>query len=213
MVKLFAIAQIFNSPGYPGVLSSALIEIGIPFFTPEVGNARSLNRSMIPFFVEGTMNVLKLHSVIQGPMGRTGQDLGIFVGNSAFPMLATSGGLVKHLVGLAEPMVSGQNIAIRRNMFGEIVAEYTSPVNGEIGVLCSDATSEPGNVLAFILFNESRPQGIESYPESRANAPSVLKIAHTHAITVEIIFLRLMKAFAAFKEDQDFNGVYPAPLE
>jgi hypothetical protein len=31
------------------------------------------------------------------------------------------------------------------------MAEYTSPVSGRIGGLRSDATSEPGNVLVFIL--------------------------------------------------------------
>ena len=29
---------------------------------------------MIPLFVEGTMNVLKHHKIIAGPMGRTGKD-------------------------------------------------------------------------------------------------------------------------------------------
>ena len=37
---------------------------------------------MIPLFVEGTMNVLKHHKIIAGPMGRTGKDTGLFVGNS-----------------------------------------------------------------------------------------------------------------------------------
>ena len=165
MAELFPVAQIFDNVGYPGLLSYALLEVGIPSFTPEVGNARSLDRSKISLFVEGTMNVLKLHGIIKGPIGRTSQNSGTFVGNSAFPVMATSGGLVEHLVNLGDPVVSGQKIAIKRNMFGEIVAEYTSPVNGEIGGLRSDATSEPDNVLVFILFNETRPQSRESYPE------------------------------------------------
>ena len=33
---------------------------------------------MIPLFVEGTMNVLKHHGIIEGPMGRTGKDSNIF---------------------------------------------------------------------------------------------------------------------------------------
>ena len=37
----------------------------------------------------------------------------------------------------------GKRLAIQRNAFGEVVAEYTSPVNGLIGSLRSDATSEP----------------------------------------------------------------------
>jgi hypothetical protein len=35
------------------------------------------------------MNVLKHHEILAGPMGRTGKDAGVFVGNSALPILGT----------------------------------------------------------------------------------------------------------------------------
>lgn len=165
MAELFPIDQIFDNAGYPGLLTDALFKVGIPAFTPEVGNARSLDLPMVQLFVEGTMNVLKLHGIIDGPIGRTGRDTDMFVANSLFPVLATAGGIVEHLVKLTEPVRSGQKIAIQRNMFGEIIAEYTSPVDGEIGGLRSDATSEPGDVITFILFNQAAPDGIEAYPE------------------------------------------------
>jgi predicted deacylase len=165
MAELFPIDQIFDNAGYPGLLTDALAQVGIPAFTPEVGSARRLDPSMIRLFVEGTMNVLKLHGIIEGPMGRTGRDTGIFVGNSLFPILATAGGIVEYLVRLADAVSIGQKIAIQRNMFGEVVAEYTSPVNGEIGGLRSDAMSEPGNPLTFILFNMPTAEGAEAYPE------------------------------------------------
>lgn len=165
MAELFPIDQIFDNTGYPGLLTDALSKAGIPALTPEIGNARSLDLSMIPLFVEGTMNVLKLHGIIEGPMGRTGRDTGVFIGNSLFPVVATAGGIVEHLVQLADAVTNGQKIAIQRNMFGEIVAEYTSPVDGEIGGLRSDATSEPGNVIAFILFNRPTSGSADAYPE------------------------------------------------
>ncbi len=165
MAELFPIDQIFDNAGYPGLLSDALFQVGIPAFTPEIGNGRRLDLTMIPLFVEGTMNVLKLHGIIEGPIGRTGRDTGIFVGNSLFPVIATAGGIVEHLVKLTDAVSPGQKIAIQRDMFGEIVAEYTSQVDGEIGGLRSDATSEPGNVIAFIVFNRTPPSGMEQYPE------------------------------------------------
>ncbi len=165
MAELFPIDQIFDNTGYPGLLTDALSQVGIPAFTPEIGNARSLDLSMIPLFVEGTMNVLKLHGIIEGPIGRTGRDSGIFIGNTIFPVTATEGGIIEHLVKLADTVSSGQKIAIQRNMFGEIVAEYSSPVDGEIGGLRSDATSEPGNVISFILFNRPAQSNAEAYPE------------------------------------------------
>jgi uncharacterized protein len=165
MAELFPIGQIFDNHVYPGVLHNAFIDAGIPSFTPEIGAARVLDLEMIPLFVEGTMNVLKHHGILAGPMGRTAKDVGVFIGNSALPILATQGGLVEHLVRLNDKVEAGQKIAIQRNSFGEAVAEYTSSVTGEVAGLRSDAMAEPGNPLAFILFHNATEDGGESYPE------------------------------------------------
>jgi len=165
MIELFPVGQIFDNHVYPGVLHNAFIDVGIPSFTPEIGAGRVLNLEMISLFVEGTMNVLKHHGILAGPMGRTGKDVGVFIGNSAHPILATQGGLVEHLVKLNDRVEAGQMVAIQRNSFGEVVAEYTTDVAGEVTGQRSDAMSEPGNPLAFILFHRARPDGGETYPE------------------------------------------------
>ena len=165
MVDLYPVGQIFDNHVYPGVLHNAFMDAGIPAFTPEIGAARVLNLEMISLFVEGTMNVLKHHGILAGPPGRTGKDVGVFIGNSALPILATQGGLVEHLVKLNDKVEAGQKVAIQRNSFGEVVAEYTSSVAGEVTGQRSDAMSEPGNPLAFILFHKATPDGGETYPE------------------------------------------------
>lgn len=165
MVDLYPVSQVFDNHVYPGVLHNAFMDAGIPSFTPEIGAARSLDHEMISLFVEGTLNVLKHHGIVAGPMGRTGKDVTVFVGNSSFPILATMGGLVEHLVRLNDKVDVGQKVAIQRNSFGEVVAEYTSGVAGEIAGLRSDAMSEPGNALAFVLFNKPIQEGVETYPE------------------------------------------------
>jgi uncharacterized protein len=165
MAELYPVGQIFDNHVYPGVLHNAFIDVGIPSFTPEIGAARVLNLEMISLFVEGTMNVLKHHGILAGPMGRTGKDVVVFVGNSALPILATQGGLVEHLVKLNDRVEAGQKVAIQRNSFGEVVAEYTSSVAGEVTGQRSDAMSEPGTPLAFILFHKATPDGGETYPE------------------------------------------------
>jgi predicted deacylase len=76
----------------------------------------------------------------------------------------TQGGLVEHLVKLNDKVEADQKVAIQRNSFGEVVAEYTSSVAGEVMAQRSDATSEPGNTLAFILFNKAPPD-VDVYPE------------------------------------------------
>ena len=165
MVELYPVGQIFDNHVYPGVLHNAFMDVGIPAFTPEIGAARVLNLEMISLFVEGTMNVLKHHGILAGPLGRTGKDVGVFIGNSAFPIIATHGGLVEHLVKLNDKVDAGQKVAIQRNSFGEVVAEYASSVAGEVTGQRSDAMSEPGNPLVFILFHKTPLDGSETYPE------------------------------------------------
>jgi predicted deacylase len=155
MAELFPIDQIFDNPAYPTLLANAYINVGIPALTPEIGAARILDLSMIPWFVEGTMNVLKHHGIIAGAMGRTGKDTNIFIGNSAHSVLATHGGFVELLVKLNDKVKVGQKIAIQRNAFGEVVAEYTSGLAGEVMARRSDATAEPGNPLIAILYNDA----------------------------------------------------------
>jgi len=165
MIDLYPISQVWDSTAYPGVLHEAFTEAGIPSFCPEVGAARSLDLKLIAPFVEGTMNVLKHHGVIGGSMGRVASDAGTFVGNSAFPILATDGGFIEHLVNLNDKVTAGQRVIVQRNSFGEVVAEYSSAVDGEVGAIRSDCSSEPGNVLMFILFNHAPARADGNYPE------------------------------------------------
>jgi len=155
MSELFPIDQIFDSPAYPTLLANAFISVGIPALTPEIGAARILDLSMIPLFVEGTMNVLKHHGIIAGAMGRTGKDTNVFIGNSGHTVLATHGGFVELLVKLKDKVEVGQKLAIQRNAFGEVVAEYTSGLAGEVLGRRSDATAEPGIPLVAILYNDA----------------------------------------------------------
>jgi predicted deacylase len=68
-------------------------------------------------------------------------------------------------VKITDNVSAGQKLAIQRNAFGEVLAEYTSPVQGRISALRSDTTSEPGNVLAFILSTSAPSSGAVPYAE------------------------------------------------
>jgi uncharacterized protein len=165
MAELYPIDQIFDNAAYPTLLANAFIHAGIPAFTPEIGAPRILDQAMIALFVEGTMNVLKHHGVISGPMGRTGRDAGVFVGNSGHTILATHGGFVEILVKLNEKVRVGHKVATQRDMFGEVVAEYTSEVTGEISGFRTDATAEPGTPLVFVFYNKTIPEDPVDYAE------------------------------------------------
>jgi hypothetical protein len=165
MMMLYPVPMIWDNAAYPGVLHNAYVDAGIPCFTPEIGAARRLDLDMIPLFVEGTMNVFKHYGVIPGAVGRTAVDANVYIGKSAVPVLTTQGGFIELLVKLNAKVTPGQKVAIQRNAFGEVVAEYTSPVSGLIGGLRSDATSEPGNVLMFILSSSAPVPGSARYVE------------------------------------------------
>jgi predicted deacylase len=165
MAELYPIDQIFDNPTYPTLLANAFGNVGIPALTPEIGAPRILDHAMIRLFVEGTMNVLKHHGVITGPTGRTGRDTGVFVGNSGHTILATHGGFVEILVKLNQKVRPGQRVATQRNTFGEVVAEYTSSVAGEISGFRTDATAEPGTPLVFIFYNETPREDPVDYVE------------------------------------------------
>ena len=159
MAELFPIRQIFDFAGYPGLLALALADIGIPTFTPEVGAPRIVDQEMIADFVEGTLNVLKHHGILAGPIGRTSKDTSVFVGDGQHVVAASEGGFVELLVQLDEEVSPGQMVATQRNAFGEVVAEYATDVGGRVGGLRSDATAQPGDVLVFLLFHSTTPQG------------------------------------------------------
>jgi hypothetical protein len=98
-------------------------------------------------------------------MGRTAKETDVFIGNSAYAVLATNGGFVELLVRLNDKVEAGQKVAVQRNAFGEVMAEYTSGVTGEVTACRTDATSEPGNMLVAVLYNRAPPDQIDPIPE------------------------------------------------
>jgi hypothetical protein len=120
---------------------------------------------MIPLFVDGTLNVLKHYGVIPGPIGRTAVDANVLIGQNVYTVLSRQGGFIEWLVNISDNVKAGQKLAIQRNAFGEVLAEYTSPIQGRISALRSDATSEPGNVLLFILSTSAPASGAVPYAE------------------------------------------------
>jgi uncharacterized protein len=158
MAELFPIEQIKSDPGFAGTLETSLVEAGIPALTIEIGGPRSYDRRMIPLFVEGGLNVLKLHGVIPGPMGRTAKDAGTYFGDAFHTVRATHGGFLELLVDLRDKVAAGQKVAIQRNSFGEVVKEYLSEVAGEVSTIQRDAMIEPGTRVVQILHDSPDPK-------------------------------------------------------
>jgi predicted deacylase len=153
MVELFPVEQIKNDPGLGGTLETALVEAGIPAFTVEIGSPRIFDSRKIATTVEGSLNVLKSYGIIEGAIARTSREAGTFFGDEFETIRSVMGGFLEMLVDVKEKVVPGQKVAIQRNAFGDIVAEYTASVTGEVATIARDALSEPGSRVMQILYN------------------------------------------------------------
>ncbi|MBD0337639.1 MAG: succinylglutamate desuccinylase/aspartoacylase family protein [Cyanobacteria bacterium Co-bin13] len=158
MAELFPVDQMKHDPGEPGTLEMAFVEAGIPALTVEIGSPRIFDSSKIALTVEGSLNVLKHYRVIDGALGRTAKDVGTFVGNAFETVRSTAGGFIELLVDLKTRVTPGQKVALQRNAFGDIVAEYHASVAGEVATIARDALSEPGSRVMQILYDSAGPR-------------------------------------------------------
>ncbi len=55
---------------------------------------------------------------------------------------------------LRDRVTPGQPIALQRNAFGDVVAEYQAGVTGEVAVVARDAVCEPGSRVVQILYSQ-----------------------------------------------------------
>jgi uncharacterized protein len=158
IAELFPCEQIKNDPGQSGSLETAFNEAGIPAITIEIGAPRVFNTRKIAMTIEGSMNVLRHYQVVQGSMGRTSREAETFFGDEFEIIRATVGGFLELLVDLNDEVTSGQKVAIQRNSFGDVVAEYTASVVGEVATIARDALSEPGARVLEILYDSTDPK-------------------------------------------------------
>lgn len=153
LAELFPIEQIKDDPGENGTLEMAFVDAGIPVMTIEIGGPRSFDAGKIAMTVEGSLNVFKHYQVIAGPMGRTSRDAGTVFGDTFETLRSTAGGFLELLVDLNDAVTPGQKVALQRNSFGDVVAEYQSSVTGKVATIARDALSEPGSRVMQILYS------------------------------------------------------------
>ncbi|AFZ35226.1 Succinylglutamate desuccinylase/aspartoacylase [Stanieria cyanosphaera PCC 7437] len=155
IAELFPCEQIKNDLGESGSLEMAFVEAGISVITIEIGGPRIFDQPKIAMVVEGSTNVLKHYKVIDGSMGRTSQEAGTFFGDAFETIRSTTGGYLELLVDLRDKVTPGQKIALQRNSFGDVVAEYTASVAGEVATIARDALCEPGSRIMQILYDSA----------------------------------------------------------
>lgn len=155
IAELFPVEQIKNDPGENGTLEMAFVKANIPAMTIEIGGPRRFDYRKMAMAVEGSMNVFKYYNVIDGPIERTSKAAGTFVGDTLAIIRATTGGYLETLVELNDAVTPKQKVAIQRNSFGDIVAEYEADVSGRVALIARDALCEPGSRIMQILYTQT----------------------------------------------------------
>ena len=157
MAALFPVDQVMDDPGLEGTLETAFVSAGIPALTVEIGSPRRFDADKIALAVEGSLNVLKHYGIVTGALGRTAADVGTVFGNGMASIRSTQGGFLELLVDLKDRVEAGQRVALQRNAFGDVVADYHSPVAGVVAIVARDALCEPGSRVMQILYHRDQP--------------------------------------------------------
>jgi predicted deacylase len=158
MADLFPVDQIMADPGLPGTLEYALVQAGIPALTVELGGPRGFDVEKIRIGVEGAENLLAHYKMTDRPIGQTAKDRNVFRGNKLEDIPSAAGGFVELLVKLNDEVKKGQKVAVQRNVFGDVVHEYTSGVDGRVAIIGTDAIRERGvNVVTNLASSADCP--------------------------------------------------------
>ncbi|UBF30308.1 hypothetical protein K9N68_34405 (plasmid) [Kovacikia minuta CCNUW1] len=80
------------------------------------------------------------------------------MGDAFETIRSTVGGYLELLVDLNDAVIPGQKVAIQRNSFGDVVAEYSVSVTGRVATIARDALNEPGSRIIQILYNSADSQ-------------------------------------------------------
>ena len=159
LARLYPADQIMLYPGIPGTLEYSLVQAGITAVTTELGGPRGFVPEMVKMGVDGNHNVLVHYGVIPGPKRQTAADRNAFVGDDIELARVVAGGFVTLLVKLNDTVTKGQKIAIQRNGFGDVVHEYLAPADGRVAVIGTDAATERGSKIAYILVDRASCAG------------------------------------------------------
>ncbi|MGL6175769.1 MAG: succinylglutamate desuccinylase/aspartoacylase family protein, partial [Vibrionaceae bacterium] len=143
--------QIKKDPGESGSVETTFIENGIPAITVEVGKPRVYQQDMVDRGLQGALNVLAHYKVLEQKIGTTAHSHKTYIGNEMSSIRATTGGFAQILVKLGDDVKKGQKVALQRNAFGDVVAEYSASMDGKVLAVATDIVREPRALLVRIL--------------------------------------------------------------
>jgi predicted deacylase len=139
-----------------GTLREAAADRGIVAITVEVGNPLRFQRRLIRDSLAGIKNVLSTLEMIPDEVDPPG-DPPVFCTGSRW-IYAQHGGLLEVFPDVTDEVEEGELIARVSNVFGDLVAEYRSPVNGVIIGRSTNPICQTGARVAHVGVPATRAQ-------------------------------------------------------
>ncbi|KAF2836335.1 hypothetical protein M501DRAFT_939837 [Patellaria atrata CBS 101060] len=143
--------------GEPGSIETTFVDYGIPAVTVEIGSAKVWRKDYIErtldFFDRLLVDLALLPSNSSEPYT---PDLSeTYIGTVFHSLPALYGGFVETLVNVLDDVDQGQDIAIVRNAWGDILEIVKAPVAAKIHEIRTDPSIEPGRDVANLIYNST----------------------------------------------------------
>lgn len=121
---------IVHNPPNDGTLRGTADDMGIPAITVEVGNPNTFQRGLIRDGLTGIHNLL-------GDLGMTNEeveeiDASTVLCQSSHWIYTDTGGIMTVFPKVTEMVKKGEVVASIRNIFGDLIKEYTAPSDGVV---------------------------------------------------------------------------------
>jgi predicted deacylase len=137
---------IVNNKAHDGTLRGAADQLNIPAITLEVGNPATFQLKKIKSSMEGIHNTLIYLGMIADEYIQAEHETHLC--NSSFWIYTDIGGLLTIHAELTEKVTKGDHIATIRDVFGNVLKEYTAPENGiVIGKSTNPANQTGGRII------------------------------------------------------------------
>jgi len=150
IVRKMALLQnaqiIVHNPPSDGTMRGTADELEIPAITLEVGNPNLFQKGMIRDGLTGIHNLLGYLEMTDSEVEEISDETVIC--KKSFWIYSDLGGLIRVHPEVAEVVEKGQKIATVRNIFGDVLREYTSPERGiVIGKSVNPVNQTGGRIL------------------------------------------------------------------
>jgi len=129
MAKLHNADIILDAKGEGGTLRNAARQLGIYAITVEVGDPNKFQKGMIRSGLDGIDNVMIDLGMIEGNIDEDKSEGTVYCQDSYW-LYANRGGILEVKPEVTQLIKKGELIATVKNIFGELLYEYTAPEDG-----------------------------------------------------------------------------------